>query len=127
METRKFNDIREILHIDSICFHENADVHSCKHNVTYINKINEKKIELYFGSEILLMTLLFDFNNYDIDHFMEHENVLKNNKMYDILDENAYISKNSHPNPIHIKPMDVKTFEEEYDLLNKQYEQTKKK
>lgn len=129
METNKFNNIREILYIDSICVNTNIDVnlHECKHNVTYINKINEKKTELYFGSDILLMTLLFNFNNYDIDHFVEHENVLKNNNMYDKLNENIYKPQNSHPDPIHVKPMDIKTFDEEYELLNKLYEQSKKK
>ena len=141
METKKFNDIKKILHIDSICINtsplKESIVHAryslsrllhedheeaCKHLVTFINVNDEEKTELYLGSEILLMTLLFNFNNYDIDHFVEYENVINNNIMYDKLNNNI-----SELDSIHVKPMDVKTFDEEYKLLNKLYEQSKKK
>lgn len=151
MEKKKFNDIKEILHIDSTCIntshninayvteqlhlsklenddsHKNHNSQSCKHLVTFLNVNNEKKTELYLGSEILLMTLLFNFNNYDIDHFIEHENVINNNKMYDKLNNKSSDSNMFNLDPIHVKPMDVKTFDEEYELLNKLYEQSKKK
>lgn len=135
MENKKFNEIKEILHIDSTCINTSSNIdanvttnlHLCKHLVTFINVNDEKKTELYLGSEILLMTLLFNFNNYDIDHFVEYENVINNNNMYDKLNNNISESDKFNLDPIHVKPMDVKTFDEEYELLNKLYEQSKKK
>ena len=131
MECNKYQDVKEILNVDSICI--NTDI--CGHNITYINTNNEKITKIYGGADILLMTLLFNFNNYDVDHFIKYENVLKNNMMFDEIKGSsnnnielcAYKKSGDHLNPINVKPMDVKTFDEEYESLNKLYEQSKKK
>lgn len=113
MDINKFNNIKEIIYIDPICIH----TYPCKHNVTYINTMNKKETHMFLGSEIVLMSSLFNFNNYDMTHFITYENITNDNMLPNII----------HSNPINVKPMDIKTFDEEYEELNKLYEQSKKK
>lgn len=141
MDINKFNNIKEIIYVDPICIH----TYPCKHNVTYINTTNETETHMFLGSEIVLMTSLFNFNNYDMNHFITYENITNDNIPNTYVNAPARLhmckpekddsytnplfqpSINIHSNPINVKPMDVRTFDEEYEELNKLYEQSKKK